>query len=77
MSTLIITEKANAARRIATILSDGKTRSASSGGVTTIAFDRGGEGYDVISLRGHILELDYPEQYRDWKAIPPVDLVYA
>lgn len=77
MGILIITEKANAARRIGIILSDGKTKSSSSGGVTAITFERGGNSYEIISLRGHILELDYPEQYRDWRAIPPQDLVYA
>lgn len=77
MSILIITEKANAARRISTILSNGKSKSVSSSGATTITFERQGESYSVISLRGHILELDYPEEYRDWKAIPPQDLVYA
>lgn len=77
MKTLIITEKANAARRIATILSDGKSKSATTGGVTTISFERLDGEYNVVSLRGHIMELDYPEEYSDWKAVPPQDLVYA
>ena len=55
MRTLIITEKANAARRIATILSDGTSKSASAGGVTIISFERGGDSYNVVSLRGHII----------------------
>ena len=77
MNILIITEKANAARRIATILSDGKSHSASAGGVTSLTFTAGGDDYDVVSLRGHIMELDYPEQYSDWSACSPVDLVRA
>ncbi len=77
MKKLIITEKANAARRISTILSDGKSRSTSSGGVTVISFETPEAEYDVVSLRGHIIELDYPEEYNDWSATDPADLVYA
>lgn len=77
MKVLIITEKANAARRIATILSDGKSHSASAGGVTSLTFSVDNDDYNVVSLRGHIMELDYPEAYSDWKATSPVDLVNA
>lgn len=77
MKILIITEKANAARRIATILSDGNSHSASAGGVTSLTFEVDGNQYTVVSLRGHIMELDYPEKYSDWKASSPVELVRA
>ena len=77
MKILIITEKANAARRIATILSDGNSHSASAGGVTSLTFDTESDQYTVVSLRGHIMELDYPEKYSDWKASSPVELVRA
>ena len=77
MKKLIITEKANAARRISTILSDGTSKSASSGGVTVISFEAGGDEYDVVSLRGHIIELDYPPEYNDWSATDPAELVHA
>lgn len=77
MRKLIITEKANAARRISTILSDGKSHSESGGGVTVLSFEADGDDYTVVSLRGHIIELDYPEEYNDWGGTSPVDLVYA
>lgn len=77
MRKLIITEKANAARRISTILSDGKSRSESAGGVTVITFESGGDDFTVVSLRGHIIELDYPEEYNDWGSSSPVELVRA
>jgi DNA topoisomerase-1 len=73
----VITEKANAARRISTILSDGKAKSRSTGGAGVISFSSGGDDYDVVSLRGHILELDYPEEFNDWTGSSPVELVYA
>ena len=77
MRKLVITEKANAARRISTILSDGKAKSRTAGGAGVISFAAGNDEYDVVSLRGHILELDYPEQFNDWNGSSPVDLVYA
>ena len=77
MRKLIITEKANAARRISTILSNGKSSSKTISGVTVISFSHGEDQYDVISLRGHIIELDYPSDYNDWSASSPVDLIYA
>lgn len=77
MRKLIITEKANAARRISTILSDGNSHSTTNGGVTVISFESGADEYNVISLRGHIIELDYPKEYNDWSSTSPVDLVYA
>lgn len=77
MKKLIITEKANAARRISTILSDGKSSTKKIGGASVISFDANGDEYSVVSLRGHILELDYPKEYNDWSAGSPTELVYA
>ena len=77
MRKLVITEKANAARRISTILSDGKAKSGSVGGANVITFSSDDDEYSVVSLRGHILELDYPKEYNDWSGSPPADLVYA
>ena len=77
MKKLVITEKANAARRISTILSDGKSQSKNVGGTTVISFTKDGDEYEVISLRGHIIELDYPSEYNDWGKGSPVDLIYV
>ncbi len=60
---LIVTEKDLAAKRIAEILSDGAATTAKTSGVTTYQFD----STLVIGLRGHIVKLDFPEAYRDWK----------
>ena len=78
MRRLIISEKNIAARRIALILSDNTQKSRSIAGVQTFSFDKGGDEFSVLGLRGHIIELDYPEQYqKNWDAIPPKDLVYV
>ena len=77
MRKLVITEKANAARRISTILSDGGSRSGTVNGANVITFSNADGDYSVVSLRGHILELDYTEEFNDWSGSSPVDLVYA
>jgi len=77
MRKLVITEKANAARRISTILSDGKSTSKNVGGANVISFTTAEDEYNVVSLRGHIIELDYPKEFNDWSGSSPVDLVYA
>ncbi|MCQ2052668.1 MAG: DNA topoisomerase I [archaeon] len=77
MRKLVITEKANAARRIATILSDGKTKSTKVEGATVLTFSTGNDDYNMISLSGHVIELDYPHDFDDWKATSPIDLIYA
>lgn len=77
MRKLVITEKANAARRISTILSDGKAGTKNIGGASVLSFTSGTDEYNVVSLRGHIIELDYPTEYNDWGKSSPVDLVYA
>ena len=77
MKKLVITEKANAARRISTILSDGKSQTKNVGGTSIISFTKGDDEYEVISLRGHIIELDYPSEYNDWGKGSPVDLIYV
>ena len=77
MRKLVITEKANAARRISTILSDGKSKTTKMNGANVITFNAKGDEYYVISLRGHIIELDYSDEFNDWGASSPVDLVYA
>ncbi len=78
MRRLIVSEKNLAARRIALILSDFTQKGRSVAGVQTFFFDKGGDEHAVLGLRGHIIELDYPEQYqRNWDAIPPKDLVHV
>lgn len=42
-----------------------------------LTFKKGDDEYSVLGLRGHIVELDYPDKYNTWDAVPPKDLVYA
>jgi len=75
MNNLIICEKANAARRISEILSDGKAKKTSLHRVAVYDFELGERSYTVVGLRGHILALDYPEEYANWYRHPPGDLI--
>ncbi|MFQ6127759.1 MAG: DNA topoisomerase I [Thermoplasmata archaeon] len=77
MSKLVISEKSSSARRISTILSNGKSKRENIGRVPVYHFKRNGEEYSVIGLRGHIVGLDYPEEYNNWASINPKDLVRA
>ena len=63
MGSLIIAEKSNVALRIATALSDGEISRVKVGSSTILKFQRGESAYSVLSLRGHIIELDYPREF--------------
>jgi DNA topoisomerase-1 len=70
---LIITEKHNAARRIADILSGGSARTEQRAGVNVYEWG----GRRCIGLSGHVVGVDFPEEYSDWRDVEPVELVDA
>ena len=70
---LIITEKDNAARRIAEILSDGSAESGRVNGVNVYKWG----GKRCIGLSGHVVGVDFPPEYDDWRDVEPVELVDA
>ncbi len=73
MKTLVICEKNIAAQRIAYIMSNGNYMQSRIFGVSYYTF-RNGELH-VIGLRGHILKLDYPQEYNKWEGVSPLKLV--
>jgi len=77
MKRLVISEKSNAAARVATILSDGSAKRKSVRGVQVFNFERGEDEFFVVGLRGHIIELDYPPEFNDWSKVDPMDLAKA
>ncbi len=77
MRQLIVTEKFNAAVRIATILSDGKAKRSSLDGATVFTWSKGSDHFQVVGLRGHILNLDYPEALNDWQRTDLKELIWA
>ncbi|NLT38380.1 MAG: DNA topoisomerase I [Methanomassiliicoccus sp.] len=77
MSRLIISEKSDAAARIATILSRGSSKRTSINKVPVFRFEDGEGPVSVVGLRGHIIELDYPEGMNDWRKVQLADLIKA
>ena len=77
MRQLIVTEKFNAAVRIATILSDGKAKRSSVDGATVFSWSKGNDQFQVAGLRGHIINLDYPDALNDWQRTDLKELIWA
>ncbi len=70
---LIITEKHDTAKRIASILSEKKPEKERVSGVDTYKFD----GKAVIGLSGHVVEVDFPKSYNNWQKTDLKDLIHA
>jgi DNA topoisomerase-1 len=77
MMKLVISEKADAAARIAVILSRGDKKSTRMNGVQVFQFEIGDDRWCVVGLRGHVIELDYPHHMNSWEKTPPRELVRA
>lgn len=72
---LVICEKNISANRIAYILSGGKIKKSRYGKIPVYEFEKSGEPWKIIGLRGHIINLDFPSEYNNWNNISPKDLV--
>jgi DNA topoisomerase-1 len=70
---LIVTEKENAARRIAEILSEGAADAERRNGVSVY---RWGDTC-VVGLSGHVVGVDFPPEYANWRDVEPVELIDA
>ena len=70
---LIITEKDNAARRIADILSGESATAERTNDVNV--YEWGGKR--CIGLSGHVVGVDFPAEYNDWRDVEPVELIDA
>jgi len=63
---LVICEKNIAARRIAYILSHGISKSGRIGNTPVYEFTKDSETWEVIGLKGHIVNLDFPRGFNQW-----------
>ncbi len=70
---VIVTEKDNAARRIADILSGGSATAERMN--DTNVYEWGGKR--CIGLSGHVVGVDFPPEYNDWRDVEPVELIDA
>jgi DNA topoisomerase-1 len=70
---LIVTEKDNAARRIAEILSGGNAETERVAGTNVYRWG----GRRCIGLSGHVVGVDFPPEYEGWRDVEPVELIDA
>ena len=79
MRRLIVTEKNNTAKRIANILSGGKEkgRRVAGSNVYTFSEDDADRDTTVMGLRGHIIDVDFPADKKNWNAVGPEELVWT
>ncbi|MCL6472303.1 MAG: DNA topoisomerase I [Firmicutes bacterium] len=74
---LIVTEKNIAAERISKILANGKVKTEKSYTIPVYKFAENGSETAVIGLKGHILKVDFPEEYSNWQKVSPESLINA
>ena len=70
---LMVTEKHNTAKRIASILAPKKPKQVRVSGVDTYQWD----GTVVMGLSGHIVSVDFPKEYNNWQKVDSRELVNA
>lgn len=74
---LIVTEKNQTANRIAEILSGGTALREGGPRSTVYSYSDGDGAVKCMGLRGHILQVDFPEEYRQWQDVEPRSLLDA
>lgn len=58
-------------------MSGGKVEAGKTGGVDVYTFKFNGHEAVSIGLKGHILKVDFPDEYANWQDVKPIDLVDA
>ncbi|HET7478886.1 MAG TPA: DNA topoisomerase I [Rubrobacteraceae bacterium] len=74
---LIISEKANAAKKIAQFLAEGSVKEGKYRSVPHHTFTWKGEECVSVGLKGHVLNPEYPEEYSNWQKVEPSKLIDA
>src|SRR5215213_6548405 len=74
---LIISEKANTAKKIAQFLSEGPVKEGKHRSVPHHTFTWKGEETISVGLKGHVLNPEYPEEYSNWQKVEPRELIDA
>ncbi len=78
MKTLIVSEKNIAARRLAQLLAvGGKVENSKVNNIDIYSFKYGDGDAVAIGLKGHILKVDFPDEYSNWQEVEPVKLIDA
>src|SRR5215208_2845532 len=74
---LIISEKANAAKKIAQFLAEGPVKEGKHRSVPHHTFTWKGEESVSVGLKGHVLNPEFPEEYSNWQKVEPSELIDA
>jgi DNA topoisomerase-1 len=74
---LIISEKANTAKKVSQFLAEGPVKEGKHRSVPHQTFLWKGEETVSVGLKGHVLNPEYPEQYSNWQKVEPRELIDA
>ena len=74
---LIISEKANTAKKIPQFLAEGPVKEGKHRSVPHHTFTWKGEETVSVGLKGHVLNPEYPEEYSNWQKVEPSALIDA
>jgi DNA topoisomerase-1 len=74
---LIISEKANTAKKVAQFLAEGPVKEGKHRSVPHHTFTWKGEETVSVGLKGHVLNPEYPEEYSNWQKVEPRELIDA
>ncbi|MDQ3303361.1 MAG: DNA topoisomerase I, partial [Actinomycetota bacterium] len=74
---LIISEKANTAKKVAQFLAEGAVKEGKHRSVPHHTFMWNGEETVSVGLKGHVLNPEYPEEYSNWQKVEPSALIDA
>lgn len=74
---LIISEKANTAKKVASFLAEGSVKDGKHRSVPHHTFTWKGEETVSVGLKGHVLNPEYSEEYSNWQKIEPSSLIDA
>src|SRR3712207_4632273 len=74
---LIISEKANTAKKVAQFLAEGPVKEGKHRSVPHHTFMWKGEETVSVGLKGHVLNPEYPERYSNWQKVEPKELIDA
>src|ERR671933_123479 len=74
---LIISEKANAAKKIAQFLAEGPVKDSKHRSIPYHTFTWKDEDCVSVGLKGHVLHIEYPEEYSNWQKVEPASVIDA
>lgn len=76
MKIVIIAEKSSAAIRIASSLANSSVKREKISSTYVLKFEKEGNEYYVLPLRGHLIEIDFSDKYNSWKLDKLKEMVY-